>query len=277
MGTRCYRPAMNGRHVGLFLTAGVTAAIVRAWMSDGGEAVAALAHAAAVAAVHLSVVLVALSVHEWAHGAAALACGDTTARDAGRLTLNPVAHFDPIGLVLVPLLLAAAGSPVLFGWARPVPVDFARLRHPRSGMAIVAAAGPASNLVLAGAGAAVLHWFGIDGSGSLAASIAWLAVATNLALAMVNLLPLYPMDGGRIASAALPARSFGWLLANEGKMFAVTVAVLVLIPWGLGAAGYAFSPIAVVGDAVDAGIRAVVGTSGDEWYAPVRAWAGRAG
>lgn len=238
-----------------------------------GDGLGRLAQVSLSAALNLGIVLCALSLHEWAHGRAALALGDTTARDAGRLTLNPLAHFDALGLVAVPLALSLAGSPVLFGWAKPVPVDFSRLRSRRTGMAVVAAAGPAANLSFAAAGSAALHLLGIGGGESLGASALWLAVVTNLALGLVNLLPLYPMDGGRMASAAMPRGAFEWLANNEAKMFAVTFSLLVLLPWALSSVGVGFSPLHGVGTAVDAGIAAVTGSPDGEWYAPIRAWA----
>src|SRR5438552_4782191 len=97
----------------------------------------------------LVVVLVSLAVHEWAHGFVALLHGDTTARDLGRLTLNPAAHVDPFGSLALPLALIASASPLVFAWGRPAPIEHARLRHPRRDTMRVALAGPASNLFLA--------------------------------------------------------------------------------------------------------------------------------
>lgn len=235
--------------------------------------VGSAAHLASVLAARLGVVLVSLSVHEWAHGRAALALGDTTARDEGRLTLNPLAHFDVVGLVFVPLALLLAGAPVLFGWARPVPVDFSRLRHPRLGMAAVAAAGPAANLVIVGVGAIALRLAGIDGTESILASAAWLIVVTNLALAVVNLMPFYPMDGGRVVSAIMPRAVFDWLAENEGKMFAATFAILVFLPWGLELVDVDFSPIKIVGGLLDVAIGTLTGSPDGRWADPLRAWA----
>jgi Zn-dependent protease len=158
--------------------------------------------------VRLPAILAALTFHEYAHGWVADKLGDPTARLSGRLTFNPIAHLDPIGT------LALIFSPV--GWAKPVPVNAQNLRHPRRDMVWVAAAGPGANLVLA----AVSGWFlrMFEGGGGVAQS-AWLAglatplylmlqvsVLINVALAIFNLLPLPPLDGGRIVAGLLPPR-----------------------------------------------------------------------
>lgn len=152
-------------------------------------------------------VLLAITVHEAAHGYAARELGDDTAARAGRLSLNPLRHVDPFGTIIVPAVLLFLGG-FLFGWAKPVPVDFSRLRRPRRDMAIVAAAGPAVNVAMAVAWAVVFCLVQARQADSvLATGVAAMAVAgtsVNLVLAVLNLLPVPPLDGGRIAVGLLP-------------------------------------------------------------------------
>ena len=149
--------------------------------------------------------LLSVVVHECAHGLAALWRGDPTARDTGRLTLNPLRHVDPIGSVVVPVILALAHAPVILGWARPAPVDRARLRDLRNDPPLVALAGPVANLVLALAFAGVaalgkrvtvppLEAFGVAG------------VSINVALALLNLIPIPPLDGAWVLMRFLRLR-----------------------------------------------------------------------
>lgn len=159
--------------------------------------------------------LFSIIVHECAHGVAALRLGDDTALRAGRLTLNPIRHIDPLGTVVVPLLMALAPGGLLFGWAKPVPVDSRRFADPRRGQAVVAAAGPASNLLLAlvcaivlGAIAGLVHVRAIQGDQPGAALeflrlLFWDGVRINVLLAMFNLIPIPPLDGSWILFAFL--------------------------------------------------------------------------
>jgi Zn-dependent protease len=166
-----------------------------------------LPHLAAAAALPL---LFAITVHEVAHGWMAKRLGDPTAERLGRLTLNPIKHIDPIGTILFPLLLLlASGGRFAFGYAKPVPVTWENLRHPKRDMAIVAAAGPMANLLMA-IGWAVVARIGYE----LEADYAWAAlplatmgefgIVINAVLLVLNLLPLPPLDGGRVAVGLLP-------------------------------------------------------------------------
>ncbi len=158
--------------------------------------------------VRLPAILAALTFHEYAHGWVADKLGDPTARLSGRLTFNPLAHLDPIGT------LALIFSPV--GWAKPVPVNFTNLRHPRRDMVWVAAAGPGANLILAAVCAWSLRFFdGVGGIGDSSWLLAWLtpvylmlhrSVLINVALAIFNFIPLLPLDGGRVMTGLLPPR-----------------------------------------------------------------------
>jgi Zn-dependent protease len=151
-------------------------------------------------------VVLAITLHEAAHGYVAKLFGDRTAEMLGRVTLNPVKHIDLVGTLLVPAAMVLLKLPFLFGWAKPVPVNFANLRHPKRDMIWVAAAGPGSNFVQALVWATVL--VAAVGSGAWAsqglARMAFAGVQINLILMALNLLPIPPLDGGRILTGLLP-------------------------------------------------------------------------
>ncbi len=158
------------------------------------------------ASVWVLPVLVAITFHEAAHGFVAWRLGDDTAYQRGRVSFNPLRHVDPFGTIVLPALLLLMSAPFLFGWAKPVPVAFHRLRHPRRDMVLVAAAGPGINLGLAVASAILIN-LALLAPDSLAQ---WLvqslanSVLINLVLAIFNMLPLPPLDGGRVAVGLLP-------------------------------------------------------------------------
>ncbi|MBW8842425.1 MAG: site-2 protease family protein [Sphingomonadales bacterium] len=187
-------------------------------------------------AIWLIPLVIAIVFHEVAHGYVARMLGDQTAAERGRLTLNPIRHVDPVGTLLVPMMLALANAPI-FGWAKPVPVVTARLNHPRRDMALVALAGPGTNLVLATiAAAAIGIWVGSagglpqTGAGGFVAANLINFLLINVFLAIFNLLPVPPFDGGHVVEAVLPRP----LAAQYGKLsrfgFPVMLFLLVILP-----------------------------------------------
>jgi len=147
--------------------------------------------------------LFAIILHEIAHGVVAHRLGDDTAQRAGRLTLNPLPHIDPFGSVLLPLMLTAVGSHFVFGWAKPVPVNFRNLPNPKRDMVSVALAGPGTNIILAVLSAVVAHVVAPQRIDWLTA-MAVVSVEINVVLAVFNLIPILPLDGGRVLFGLLP-------------------------------------------------------------------------
>jgi Zn-dependent protease len=198
--------------------------------------------------------LVAIVLHEVAHGWAADALGDPTARLQGRLSLNPLRHVDPVGTVALPLILFAAQIltigrvEFLFGWAKPVPVDPRHFRSPRTGMAWVAAAGPAMNLLLAFLFALAGHV--VDdlpkGLADYAVSLILFAVLINLLLMLFNLLPIPPLDGGRILVGLLPLGPARALARLEPIGLPLVITGFFLLPALLRQAGIAFDPLGAI-------------------------------
>ena len=176
-------------------------------------------------------VLFAITLHEASHGYVAWRLGDDTAYRMGRVTFNPLKHVDPFGTVVLPALLFITGG-FLFGWAKPVPVNFKRLNRPRRDMVLVAAAGPASNLVLAAISALGFHLlpFASETLGNWLADALGKSILINLVLAVLNMLPLPPLDGGRVAVGLLP-RALALPLARlERWGLLILIAALFLVP-----------------------------------------------
>jgi Zn-dependent protease len=148
-------------------------------------------------------VLFSIILHEIAHGVVANHFGDDTAKRAGRLTLNPIPHIDPLGSVVLPLTLSIMGSPFVFGWAKPVPVSFRNLRNPKRDMVAVAVAGPVTNIILAVLSASAARIASAIGSDWFTA-MAIVGVQINVVLAVFNLVPILPLDGGRVLFGLLP-------------------------------------------------------------------------
>jgi Zn-dependent protease len=177
-------------------------------------------------------VIIAITFHEAAHGFAAHRLGDDTAWRLGRVTLNPIRHIDPFGTILLPGMLLLVSSPVLFGYAKPVPVNFAALRQPRRDMILVAAAGPATNIVLALIAGLVFHvvTFLPDTAAQWLALNLRNALVFNVTLAVFNLFPLPPLDGGRILVGLLPRPAAIAVSKVEPYGLFILIGLLILLP-----------------------------------------------
>jgi Zn-dependent protease len=193
--------------------------------------------------------ILAITVHEASHGYAAKHFGDLTAEKQGRITLNPLKHIDPFGTILLPLMTLIFGS-VLFGWAKPVPVRFANLRNPKKDMFWVAAAGPASNFVMAlfwgviggfAAQSSVVDGVKVVSQSSVLSYMSYVGVYINLVLMIFNLIPIPPLDGGRIAVSLLP-NHLAIKLARVEK-FAVFFMILLFALSYYGVFNKVFSPL----------------------------------
>lgn len=175
-------------------------------------------------------VLLAVTLHEAAHGFVAEKFGDSTARDAGRVTLNPFKHVDPFGTVLLPALLLFAKAPVLLGYAKPVPVDFSRVKPWRTGMLLVALAGPGVNVLLAVISALLLHLEAWLSPESWLFTMLHRSLLINAMLAALNMLPVLPLDGGRSVRALLPGAA-GEAYARTERFGFPLLILLLLLPF----------------------------------------------
>jgi Zn-dependent protease len=176
--------------------------------------------------------IVAITFHEAAHGFVAHALGDNTAWERGRVTFNPLKHIDPFGTVILPGMLLLAHSPFLFGYAKPVPVNFRALRNPRIDMVLVAVAGPATNIALALVAALAFHALPIipAGAAQWVADNLKNALVVNAVLAVFNMLPIPPLDGGRVAVGLLPKPLAAPLARLEPYGMLILIALLILLP-----------------------------------------------
>jgi Zn-dependent protease len=188
-----------------------------------------------VLAIKIAVLVFSVIIHEVAHGYAAYRLGDPTAKDAHRLTLNPLAHIDLMGSVLLPLILIITKSPVLLGWAKPVPFNPGYFRDVKKGVMIVGLAGPASNLILAAIAGTIFKIFAFEG---IIGIILVYTCLINAVLAIFNLIPIPPLDGSRVAIGFLPPRLISPYLRLERYGFIIIFGLL----W-LGVLDYILRPI----------------------------------
>ena len=188
-------------------------------------------------------VLIAVTMHEAAHGYVAWQLGDPTAKMLGRVTVNPLKHVDPVGTLLLPGLLLLVRAPFLFGFAKPVPVDFNKLSRPRRDMVWVALAGPATNFVLALVSAFLIHLVVLmpEFAESWALQNLVNSIIINLVLGVFNLFPLPPLDGGRVAVGLLPSPWSGRLARMERHGLLILVGMIFILPLILSQIGIEFN------------------------------------
>lgn len=172
--------------------------------------------------ISIAILVFSVVVHEVAHGMAALSQGDKTAKLMGRLTLNPIKHIDPFGSIILPLLCAILPGGIILGWAKPVPVNFNALKSGKKGEALVAFAGPLSNIIIAVIAGLFVRFLGTNLADPAILALQ-IVVLTNLVLAIFNLVPIPPLDGSRILSAVLPqgGRYIMNVLERYGLLFAL--------------------------------------------------------
>ena len=200
------------------------------------------------ASVWVIPVLFAITLHEAAHGWAALRLGDDTAQRAGRITLNPLKHVHPVGTVLLPGAMIALGAPFVFGFAKPVPINPAKFRNLRRGLILVAIAGPGMNILLACLSALLLHV-----ADAFPPTLAdwWratftLGIVINLVLAIFNMLPVPPLDGGRVVHGLLPPRHAEHFARLERFGIIVVLVGFFIVPLVAAEFGSAFNPLASI-------------------------------
>ena len=190
-------------------------------------------------------ILVAITFHEAAHAWVAYKLGDNTAAIAGRVTLNPIKHIDTVGTIIIPSLLIFLGAPYIFGYAKPVPVNFSNIKNSRTGMIIVAMAGPLANFSLAVIGTIILLQLSSDASGfgKWFFITSYLFVNLNIVLGVFNLLPILPLDGGRILTGLLPLKFATKFVASERYGLTLLIVLIFLLPLIGNMIGFELSPL----------------------------------
>ncbi|MES2623496.1 MAG: site-2 protease family protein [Patescibacteria group bacterium] len=186
--------------------------------------------------IALCILIVSIIAHEVAHGIAALWQGDETAKNAGRLTLNPIAHIDPIGSILVPFMCALISPGFMFGWAKPVPINPYNFRNHKWGEALVSFAGPLTNIIIALVFTVLIRTMAF---GPAFLEFAYTAILINIVLALFNLIPIPPLDGSKILFSVLPRRWYKVKTHIEQRGFFISI-IVVLAAW------HFFQPLAVL-------------------------------
>ncbi len=176
--------------------------------------------------ITLLILILSIVAHEVAHGLAALWQGDRTAKDAGRLTLNPIAHIDMLGSIIIPISMFLIGSPFLFGWAKPVPINPYYFKNLKYGEAMVAFSGPLVNLLFVTIFTLLIH-FGNLGQNFI--DIAQIIILINLVLAFFNLMPIPPLDGSKILFTLIPQRFYRFRQSLESRGFIFWFIVIIII------------------------------------------------
>lgn len=186
-------------------------------------------------------IILAVTLHEAAHGWVAWKLGDDTAYRLGRVTFNPLRHIDPVGTILIPGLLVLAKTGFIFGWAKPVPVQFGRLGHPRRDMILVAAAGPGMNMALAIGSALILSLLPFSDRDPINRALE-ISIFINVLLAVFNMLPIPPLDGGRVVTGLLPAALARPFASIERYALFILIALIFILPQAGEALGFRFDP-----------------------------------
>jgi len=215
-------------------------------------------------------VVLAITLHEASHGYVAHLFGDDTAWNAGRVTANPLRHIDPFGTIVFPAMLLLARAPFLFGYAKPVPVNFWALRNPKRDMIWVAAAGPVTNILMALTAGFILRIVALMASAHLDIATRWVAtnlinaIEINVALAVFNMIPLPPLDGGRVAVGLLPRMLASPLARLERFGILILLALLIVLPTIGQQFGYDIDPVrALLEKPVSLAIRGILTVTGN--------------
>ncbi len=176
--------------------------------------------------IAILILILSIVAHEVAHGLAALWQGDRTARDAGRLTLNPIPHIDMVGSIILPVFMYIIGMPFLFGYAKPVPINPYNFRNIKYGEALVAFAGPLVNIIFVAIFTVLLHTVPMS---PVYTGVAQMIILINIVLALFNLMPVPPLDGSKILFAFIPQRFYRFRKSLEGKSFLFWFIIIILI------------------------------------------------
>ena len=248
---------------------GIGASLFTVWIM--GKDIHPGLHKILILILKTSLLLLALTIHEWSHAGMALLFGDKTAKLEGRLSINPLSHFDYIGLIIVPGIFLALHSPIFIGWASPVPIDFNKMRNKRLGIIFTSLAGPLSNLFLAVFISSCLRMFHISGTENLFFSILWTFCIINFVLFVFNLLPLYPMDGGRVVLMFFPLSIQNWVEQHERLSSLISFFILVIIVFML---YFVFNVniLLLFNHIVNFIIQGITGSNNMDWFLKFSKW-----